>query len=321
MKRNLLTPTFLVTLSLLLCIPTTEAQEVEEGLSHDALFAPNTSFAYFEKCGTLDPTSPDTFSVSNAAMLAQCCLLIYVKEPEFIETTLATAGFSDTQFFDESGTYAFLAESDKHIVIAFRGTETGDKVDYLTDAKFHQEDFTENGTAHAGFIAALQKVETQLTASLKTRLKASPQKTVWVTGHSMGGALATLYCIQNADSVDALYLMGSPRVTGQKLAKHWQGTLPIFRIVNNNDLVARVPAQPFYQHVGPTYFLTADHQLIIDPPFSRAWKERLKGHQKFIKRLISDHWLESDFTAIPSDYFVDHSQLHYAQILCKLALR
>lgn len=321
MKSNQLISIYLATLSLLLGIPSAVAQEVEEGLSHEALFAPNTSFAYFENCGELDSTSPHTFSLSNAAMLAQCSLLIYVRETEFIETTLAKAGFSDTEIFDESGTYAFLAESEKHIVIAFRGTETGDKVDYLTDAKFHQEDFTENGTAHAGFIAALQKVEKAISASLEIRLKVSPDKTVWVTGHSMGGALATLYSIQNADSVDALYLMGSPRATGQKLAKHWQGTLPIFRIVNNNDLVARVPGQPFYQHVGPTYFLTADHELIIDPPFSKAWKERLKGHKKFIKRLISDHWLESDFSAIPSDYFVDHSQLHYAQILCKLALQ
>ncbi len=288
-------------------------------LSHAYLFAPNKTFPYFESCGKLEATRPTLFSPKNAAMLAQCSMLIYVKEPEFIQETLAKAGFPDTEFFDIAGTYAFLTESPEHIVIAFRGTETGDMTDYLTDAKIHQRPFTEYGQAHAGFLDALAHVQEQIQKSLSTRLEANPDKMVWVTGHSLGGALATLFSIQNADSVDALYTVGSPRACNRKLAEHWHELLPIFRIVNNNDLIARIPAPPFYQHIGPTYFLTADGDLIVDPPKTRLWKERLKGHGQFIEKLVSEHWAENDFSAIPSDYFVDHSQLLYVETLIDLA--
>ncbi len=288
-------------------------------LSHEALFAPNKTFPYFESCGKLEEGTPTHFSPNNAAMLAQCCMLIYVKEPEFIKETLQKAGFQDTEIFEVAGTYAFLTESPEHIVIAFRGTETGDLTDYLTDAKIHQRPFTQHGRAHAGFLDALALVQKQIQNSLATRLEANPDKTVWVTGHSLGGALATLFSIQNADSIDALYTIGSPRAVNRQLAEHWHELLPIFRIVNNNDLVARIPAPPFYQHIGPTYFLTADGNFIVDPPKTRLWKERLKGHGQFIEELVSEHWAENDFSAIPSDYFVDHSQLLYVEALIALA--
>lgn len=290
-------------------------------LSHAHLFAPNTTFPYFETRGKLEISNPTRFSPNNAAMLAQCCMLIYVKEPEFIEETLQKAGFKDTEIFDIAGTYAFITENSESIIIAFRGTETGDMTDYITDAKFLHRKFTKHGRAHAGFLDALAHVQGEMETSLANRLEANPQKTVWVTGHSLGGALATLFSIENVDSIDALYTVGSPRVANRKLAAHWHELLPIFRVVNNNDLVARIPGTPFYQHIGPTYFLTADGHLIVDPPKTRLWKERLKGHGQFLDLLVTEHWAEIDFSAIPSDYFVDHSQLLYVETLIALAQR
>ncbi|EDY84628.1 Lipase family [Verrucomicrobiia bacterium DG1235] len=288
-------------------------------LSHEYLFAPNKTFPYFESVSQLDATSPATYSPQNAAMLAQCSMLIYVKEPDFIEEKLTSAGFTDIQFFDTLGTYAFLAESPEHIVITFRGTETGDQTDYFTDAKFLHRDFTENGRAHAGFLDALSHVQDALQTSLASRLEAAPNKTVWLAGHSLGAALATLFGIQNFDSVDAIYTIGSPRSVNKSLAEHWHESLPIFRVVNNNDIITRLPGPPFYQHIGPTYFLAADGQLITDPPKPRVWRERLKGHGKLTKRLFEEHWSEKDFTAIPSDYFVDHSTRLYTEHLIALA--
>ncbi|MDQ8184364.1 lipase family protein [Pelagicoccus sp. SDUM812002] len=316
-----ITPMHLAKQFLALCMlaPVLIGTTFGQALSHKSLFAPNTTFSYFESCDKLEESDPADFSFQSAGYLAQCSFLIYVKEESFIENSLAKAGFPETQFFDESGTYAFLTKNEEHVVISFRGTESGDHADYFTDAKFKQAPFTENGTAHGGFIEALAQIEEDLQDSLKRSLEENRNKTVWVTGHSMGGALATLFSIHNMDSVDALYTFGAPRLVGQKLAQHLQDELPIFRVVNNNDFVCRIPSQPFYKHIGPTFFLTSDKVMIVDPPFTKAWKERLKGHRKFTKRLISEHWLENDFSAIPSDYFVDHSPRLYAEILIDLS--
>lgn len=290
-----------------------------QDLSHAALFAPNTSFPYFASCGQVDTPEPDAFSLSIAAQLAQCSLLIYVKEDAFIQERLAEAGFSDSQTFDQLGTYAFLAENEGNLIIAFRGTETGDQTDYLTDAKFNQTSFTEHGTAHSGFVEALAQVSSDLRQSIDERLQENPGKRVWITGHSMGGALATLFAIEHPDLVTAVYTFGAPRAVGRQLAGHCQASLPLFRIVNNNDLVPRLPSPPFYEHIGSTYFLTAERNLIIDPAGLETWTERAKGHSEFLKRLVSEHWMRKDFSAIPSAYFVDHSPRLYAELLIELA--
>jgi len=288
-------------------------------LSHEALFGPNKSFPYFESTSELDSNSPQHFSAANAAMLAQCSMLAYVRESAFIEKQLAKFGYSATEFFDIGGTFAYLAEDDRNIILSFRGTETADKIDYLTDARVIQKDFTQHGRAHSGFIQALEIVENQVLTSLKKRSDLAPDKTIWLTGHSLGGALATLFAIKYPDYADAIYVIGSPRAVNKKLAQHWHEKLAIYRIVNNNDLVTRIPSPPFYQHIGSTYFLSADGSLIIDPPSSKKWKDRLRGHSQFAKRLIEEHWANADFSAIPSDYFVDHSPLHYVEILTNLS--
>lgn len=294
----------------------------EEGtLSHEALFGPNKIYPYFDSHSQLHAESPHEFSANNAAMLAQCSMLAYVREHEFIAEQFSKIGYDSTEFFDVQGTFAYLAENQDHIVVCFRGTESADKIDYLTDARFLQKNFTPHGRAHSGFIDALDLVETQILAALESRAKTTPSKTVWFTGHSMGAALATLFSIKYPEKVDALYAIGSPRLANRKLARHWHETLNIFRIVNNNDLVTRVPTPPFYQHIGATHFLTAEGDLIVDPPVTQKWKDRLKGHGKFAQKLIEEHWSDGDFSAIPSDYFVDHSPLMYTQILSELAAR
>lgn len=287
-------------------------------LSHEALFAPNKEFPYFERASTLDDSSPCTFSSSNAAMLAQCSMLIYVKETDFIQKALREAGFEVIEFFDTNSTFAFLASNDENIVIAFRGTETGDTADYLTDIKVVHKKFSPEGSAHAGFIDALDQVSAPLALKVSELNAQSPRKTVWVTGHSLGGALAILFSIRYSDTVDAVYTIGSPRVASRKLARHWSNSLPVFRIVNNNDFVARVPGGYHYEHIGPTYFIKSNGELVIDPPFSQIWRDRLKGHNEFTTRLIKEHWSQNDFDTIASDYFVDHSPRLYVEALLRI---
>ncbi len=288
-------------------------------LSHAALFAPNTTFPYFERINRLHATDEPVFDPRNAAMLAQCSMLIYVEDRQFIMDTLAKAFLGQTEFFDYGGTYAFIAEGREDIVIAFRGTETGDKIDYLTDAKFLQTDFAGLGRAHSGFVAAYELVKEPIAAELAKRL-AKGDKRVWATGHSLGGALATLWSLDNPSLAHGIYTIGSPRVVDGKLARVAGEQPNFFRLVNNNDIIPRLPGPPFYQHIGSTYYITAQQELIVDPPRGKLWKSRWKGHRKFLAKLLEEHWSQRDFRAIPSDYFVDHSPRLYVEALFEISV-
>ncbi|MDQ8201901.1 lipase family protein [Pelagicoccus sp. SDUM812003] len=311
----------------IIALATSGALRAEEGdLSHEALFAPNKTFPYFESCGELYPNPPSVFDARNAAFLAQCSMLIYVKEPDFIEETLANAGFPKVRFFEAEGTYAFLAENETQRVLVFRGTETGDRVDYWTDAQILQIDFgpIAKGKAHAGFARALQAVFLDIEAAASEResssdASASEKKRFWVAGHSLGAALATLFAIQSPDRLEAVYAIGSPRCLNAKLAKHAEKSLPVYRVINDNDIVPRVPARPLYRHVGSSYLITSDRELLVDPPMLEKWEQRFRGHKAYLKTLFEENWSRSDFNAIPSDSFADHSPRLYVEALIALS--
>nr|WP_090580074.1 lipase family protein [Nitrosomonas sp. Nm58] len=79
------------------------------------------------------------------------------------------------------------------MLVAFRGTEPDDLKDWLTDAQFDLTDGSIKNIknkVHRGFHEALNAAWPQLEgaiADLRTHNQA-----IWVTGHSLGAALATL---------------------------------------------------------------------------------------------------------------------------------
>ena len=102
------------------------------------------------------------------------------------------------------------------VVIAFRGTEFPDPGDLWADGNFPKVPF-HFGRVHGGFNDALATVMGLLDERLKT-VDAGVQ--IWVTGHSLGGALASLYTAELLHRVDegadlrvaGMTTFGSPRV-------------------------------------------------------------------------------------------------------------
>jgi len=149
---------------------------------------------------------------------------------------LAEAGFELVRTFNSAGTQAFLAkrDEDKVAVLAFRGTEA-DAKDIKTDlnARF----YVRNGVkVHTGFRDAFEAVETEL----KKAVGELRDHSLYVAGHSLGGALALIATrTLNCDNLAACYTYGSPKVGDQEFGDAIKP--PIYRIVNAADAVPRVP--------------------------------------------------------------------------------
>jgi hypothetical protein len=104
---------------------------------------------------------------------------------------------------------------------------------------------------HDGFATALDAVYKGLAAEI-VRQGGFKQKKVFVTGHSLGGALATLCAARmqkDGTGSAAVYTFGSPRVGNDKFQAAFR--LAHQRWVNQNDLVTQLPPEVLgYRPVG-----------------------------------------------------------------------
>jgi pimeloyl-ACP methyl ester carboxylesterase len=100
------------------------------------------------------------------------------------------------------------------------------------------------GKVHAGFAYSLASEWRQIQAAIDRMGGAN--KPIYVTGHSLGGALATLAAYKLAHEgypVAALYTFAAPR-SGDRQYSDWGSELlkdKNFRFINDQDLVPRYP--------------------------------------------------------------------------------
>jgi len=113
------------------------------------------------------------------------------------------------------------------------------------------------GKVHYGFNEALDRIWNDLYDTICTWKDRS--QTLWVTGHSLGGALATLAVDRLTEKgleVSGMYTFGQPRVGDRQFADNFDSKMKryAFRFVDDEDLVTKVPFPPGYKHVGNEYF-------------------------------------------------------------------
>jgi hypothetical protein len=178
---------------------------------------------------------------------------------------LDSGGFQLVEKFSVVETQAFLAHNGKYAVLAFRGTE-GKWQDIQSDIKTSRKR-TESGKIHAGFHEAYSLVADQI----KTKLDDVKDYPLYITGHSLGGALATVATqdIEKSgykDRIAACYTFGSPRVGNADFDGNIRS--PVYRVINFVDIVTFVPLFTMgFVHVGDERYL--DRGL---PKDIRRWR-------------------------------------------------
>ena len=163
----------------------------------------------------------------------------YIEERKKLERELKTLRMEIIETFDHNGTQAILISYDESVVLAFRGTESTSLKDIKADLDARTTQYETGGKVHRGFKKAFEEIYLDICEELnKDTLKDKP---LFITGHSLGGALATVATkkLSHKGGIAACYTFGSPRVGDEE----WIAGIktPIYRLVNAADGVTMLP--------------------------------------------------------------------------------
>ena len=282
----------------------------------DRLFGPQIIHPYFFKRRGVPyhfQHDADSYTIENAAWMADAALLAYVPTPlddlkkfylpslrkaqwtsRFVTEQLTQAGFPEVKFFNRKGTQLFVAHNAKAVVVSFRGTEVKDFRDLLYDGNFTTSK-EGAGKVHGGFQDGLDAVwknrggQEGLAAYLK-RISKSGTIPVWFTGHSLGAALAIIAAKRwnTLAKSQGLYTFGSPGIGNKGFAKLFSNR-HVIRFVHNKDIVTTVSQAPNFRHVGDLYIVNAKQNIVENT------KRALDNEKIFPKlpKTIFKHFLKS----------------------------
>jgi len=185
------------------------------------------------------------------------------------------------------GSNVYICSRHEKVFVFFRGTEPFHVYEWLTDSKFrfrllknpdhigkgdehHQYQFVHSGFMEALDVNGFKSLEICTWLQVIQRISKFANITqqgheengeggstmggkisnprIYITGHSLGGALATLFTkklveIGLSHHIAGLYTYGSPRVGNDIFKKHFEGELGrrMFRFVFAGDVVSKLP--------------------------------------------------------------------------------
>ena len=162
---------------------------------------------------------------------------------------LRHADFELVETFSEKGTQAFICtrkvkssfgNKDKIIAfLVFRGTEPTDFRDIKTDVKAKLIDVKVGDMSiqmHSGYVEAFDLVR----HDIETVLSNLQHDQLFITGHSLGGALAIVATrLLASDVTGACYTFGAPPVGAVEVSRGLK--TPVYEIINEIDIVPRLP--------------------------------------------------------------------------------
>lgn len=167
--------------------------------------------------------------------------------------------------------FGFVLSSKNHNIIVFRGTQRTvewvlniNAVYAINDRKVASMSY---GTIHPGFSAIYSDISAQ---TLEAAKKLNPSVPCYLSGHSLGAAIATLAAIDIAVNIPRLqkqvqlYTYASPRVGDRTFAREHNRIVPnSYRVVNLADAITLVPFTVFfkteYVHVGEEWAFLAQN--------------------------------------------------------------
>lgn len=171
-------------------------------------------------------------------------------------------GFENTLWTDDTG---FLAVDDTNrlIVLAFRGSESLSNWRVDLNIIRRHTDLCKHCHVHGGFWDAWTEIRDRAKTGVLHAVETYPDYRLVITGHSLGGAIATLAAGEFRKMGDdlatrtELYTFGSPRVGNGHTAAFLTDQSDLsFRITSMSDPIPREPGHVLgYQHTSPEFWI------------------------------------------------------------------
>ncbi|EJS3276809.1 lipase family protein [Salmonella enterica] len=145
----------------------------------------------------------------------------------------------------EGDTRLFTVECTSHVLVSWCGTDS--LLNVQTDVSFGPKRYPAElggmGDVHGGFLEAYQLPKRKFGDKLDAvKDSLGKRKTLFVCGHSLGGALALLYAAEMKAFNPVLYTYGMPR-TFSRLAAYLLRGIIHYRHANDNDTVTQIPPE------------------------------------------------------------------------------
>ncbi|MBO9130939.1 lipase family protein [Bacillus sp. 165] len=181
-------------------------------------------------------------------LLANCCEQTY---EQYLNNGVFTCpeGFRVVQGFQAKAIkktewFGFILESEESIIVAFRGTQSDP--DWIADSLITQREYpytANSGNVHSGFLSIYETCRDTIMEAL---VKLPSNKTLLVTGHSLGGALAVLHMLDARVNTSfnnyIMYSFAGPKVGDLAFKNYYNLQVAnSYRFVNLFDVVPLLP--------------------------------------------------------------------------------
>jgi triacylglycerol lipase len=247
-------------------------------------------------------------SVCNAYCMAAAARAAYFDAPKLEAEVLESWQLSEYHAFSSASIQGYIANGNGFTILAFRGSDHLEIDDWVGNADFDlvYDPHVRGGQVHSGFQRSAASIWPQI-KNLVAEYRPAGHK-LFLTGHSLGGALAMLTAArfasqQRAAEIDGIFTFGQPRAGDRDFARRFDRDFKdrAFRFVNRYDLITRLPPRLLgYDHAGQLRYLDENgvlhenislwqHLLTTLNPFGKDAQDYIGELRDKLPGALADH--------------------------------
>ena len=189
-----------------------------------------------------------------------------------------------------STAYLVQSKCGRVVILSYRGTEPANIGNWLMDADVGSATMkcgTQSLRVHAGFYRNVRATRWQVVEELRKAARGKslfddsdvehPMEALYITGHSLGGAMAALFALSIAGDelwsrVRAVYTFGQPLTVGDALPASMNAVAAkTLRHIHSHDVIPALPAAAWGQltHFGREYRFVDGEWREADSPMAQ----------------------------------------------------